>query len=213
MGWDEMGYAFISYSTQNQQAADSIRHLFLENDIDVWMAPYDIPADGKYAAAITKAIRECSCFVLLLSNASQESEAVDSEVQLAAVTFKKTVITIQLEDVVLNNSFTFYIMNKQIIPIRNIDKESSEIKKILASAVSFAGKKENTGGSLQWGEQLVDNRYKVTMKSVIEPFSAYDLKTQSDVAIMFLKSSYPQVIKANNVISQIDNPFCERFTM
>lgn len=112
-----MGYAFISYSTKNQTSADAMRELFRKNGIDTWMAPYDIPAGSKYAAVITQAIRDCGCFVLLLTNESQSSEAVDSEVELAALTFKKSIITVQLENVILNDSFTFYIHNKQIIAV------------------------------------------------------------------------------------------------
>ncbi|MCM1363507.1 MAG: leucine-rich repeat protein [Faecalibacterium sp.] len=141
-----MGYAFISYSTKNQASADAIRNLFIKNKIDTWMAPYDIPAGNKYAAVITKAIRECSCFVLLLTNDSQESEAVDSEVELAALTFRKSIITVQLEDVMLNDSFFFYIHNKQIIPVREVDESSDEIRKILQAVIAYTGvtEKEDT---------------------------------------------------------------------
>lgn len=128
---DSKGYAFISYSTKNQTSADAIRDLFKKYDIDTWMAPYNIPPGSKYAAVITKAIRECSCFVLLLSNDSQASEAVDSEVELAALTFKKSIITVEIEKVVLNDSFTFYIHNKQIIAVHKIDERSLEIKQLL----------------------------------------------------------------------------------
>lgn len=126
-----MGYAFISYSTKNQSSADSMRELFNKHNIDTWMAPYDIPAGSKYAAVITKAIRDCSCFVLLLSNDAQSSEAVDSEVELATLTFKKSMITVELEKVILNDAFTFYIHNKQIIAVHQIDENSYEIKQIL----------------------------------------------------------------------------------
>lgn len=138
-----MGYAFISYSTKNQTKADAINELFKRNNIDTWMAPYDIPAGSKYAAVITSAIRECSCFVLLLSNDSQLSEAVDSEVELAALTFKRPIIPIELENVVLNDSFVFYLHNKQITPIHKIDENSNEIKSVINSVTAFAGQTSN----------------------------------------------------------------------
>lgn len=132
-----MGYAFISYSTKNQASADAMRELFNKHNIDTWMAPYDIPAGSKYAAVITKAIRDCSCFVLLLSNDSQASEAVDSEVELATLTFKKSIITVELEKVILNDAFTFYIHNKQIIAAHKIDEDSREIKQILEAVRAY----------------------------------------------------------------------------
>lgn len=114
-----------------------MRELFNKHNIDTWMAPYDIPAGSKYAAVITKAIRDCSCFVLLLSNESQASEAVDSEVELATLTFKKSIITVELEKVILNDAFTFYIHNKQIIAVHKIDEDSREIKQILESVRAY----------------------------------------------------------------------------
>ena len=136
-----MGYAFISYSSKNKTQADSIHDLFKRNRIDTWMAPYDIPTGSKYAAVITSTIRECSCFVLLLSNDSQTSEAVDSEVELAAYTFKKPIIPIALENVILNDSFHYYLHNKHITPIYKIDEDSKEIKSVLNSVIAFAGQK------------------------------------------------------------------------
>lgn len=135
-----MGYAFISYSTKNQAFADAMRAIFDKHRIDTWMAPYDVPAGSKYAAEITKAIRDCGCFVLLLSNDSQASEAVDSEVELAALTFKKSIITVELEKVTLNDAFTFYIHNKQIIPLREINEESRELKQVLDAVVAYTGR-------------------------------------------------------------------------
>lgn len=134
-----MGYAFISYSTKNQSSADAMRKLFNKHNIDTWMAPYDIPAGSKYAAVITQAIRDCSCFVLLLSNDSQASEAVDSEVELATLTFKKSIITVELEKVILNDAFTFYIHNKQIIAAHKIDEDSREIQQILEAVRAYTG--------------------------------------------------------------------------
>ncbi|MBR6789292.1 MAG: TIR domain-containing protein [Oscillospiraceae bacterium] len=132
-----MGYAFISYSTRNQSSADAMRELFHKHGIETWMAPYDIPAGSKYAAVITKAIRDCGCFVLLLSNEAQLSEAVDSEVELAVLTYKKSIITIELEKVELNDSFTFYIHNKQIIPVHEINESSREIRQVLEAVSAY----------------------------------------------------------------------------
>ena len=135
-----MGYAFISYSTKNQETADAIRNTFIANKIDTWMAPYSIPPGSKYAKSITNAIRHCSCFVLLLSNASQSSEAVDSEVELAALTFKKSIVTVQIEEnVILNDEFTFYIHNKQILPLDKVDVTTPAMKAVLSAVIAFAG--------------------------------------------------------------------------
>jgi len=161
-----VGYAFISYSTKNQASADAMRDLFNKHNIDTWMAPYDIPAGSKYAAVITKAIRDCSCFVLLLSNDSQASEAVDSEVELAALTFKKSIITVELEKVILNDAFTFYIHNKQIIAVHKIDKDSSEIKQILEAVKAYTNADDETNIHSGDAEAIVLN--KKTLDDVVE---------------------------------------------
>lgn len=146
-----MGYAFISYCTKNQESAETMRRIFISNNIETWMAPYNIPAGSKYAAVLTNAIRDCSCFVLLLSDASQWSEAVDSEVELGVLTFKKPVVIVELEKVVLNDSFTFYIHNKQIFPVRDMNESSDSVKEVVKSvhsciecgAVPVSGKNVN----------------------------------------------------------------------
>lgn len=197
-----MGYAFISYSTQNQTYADAMRELFHRHNIDTWMAPYDIPGGSKYAAVITKAIRNCSCFVLLLSNDSQASEAVDSEVELAALTFKKTIITVELEKVVLNDAFTFYIHNKQIIALHKIGENSPEAKQILTAVKAYTGESEihrkpeasdaENVSQKAWietysGRMILDNRYE--LRSIIGEggfgvtYKAIDLKEQRTVAV------------------------------
>ena len=92
MGGDEiMGYAFISYSTKNQSAADAMRALFNKHEIDTWMAPYDIPAGSEYAEVLYDALSKCSCLVLMLTDVSQNSQWVRKEVNIA-ITNGKTII-------------------------------------------------------------------------------------------------------------------------
>ena len=40
---NEKKYAFISYSTKNQQDADILRDILIKNHIGCWRAPDDIP--------------------------------------------------------------------------------------------------------------------------------------------------------------------------
>lgn len=133
-----MGYAFISYSTKNQASADSVRELFRKNSIETWMAPGDIPAGSKYAMVINRAIKDCSCFVLLLTDDSQNSVWVSKEVE-RAVNYRKAVITIRLEDVVLNDEFEFYISTDQVVAMYKIDEASDEAQKVLAAVTAYAG--------------------------------------------------------------------------
>ena len=134
-----MGYVFISYSTKDQSDADAFKHLLAKNQIRTWMAPYDIPAGSKYAQVINHAIKECDCFVLLLTNAAQNSVWVAKEVE-RAVNYRKTIIPIQIEDIVLNEEFEFYISTDQVVLLKKIDENSEEFQKVLTSVILTTGK-------------------------------------------------------------------------
>lgn len=134
-----MGYAFISYSTKNQSNADALKQLFERKGIRTWMAPGDIPAGSKYAQVINQAIKECSCFVLLLTDAAQKSVWVSKEVE-RAVHYGKTVIPIIMEELVLNDEFEFYISTDQIVSVQKIDESSESLQKVLSTVTVLAGK-------------------------------------------------------------------------
>ncbi len=131
-------YAFISYSSKNQAMADATRSLFKECGISCWMAPYDIPAGGKYAYVINDALENCGCLLLLLTNDSQTSQFVEREVE-RAITYHKPIITMQLENVVLNSGFKFYIGYEQIVAVHDIDANNPGMQKIINGVKAFVG--------------------------------------------------------------------------
>jgi len=135
---DDGQYAFISYSSKNQQMADSVRLLFREEGIPCWMAPYDIPAGSKYAFVINDALEKCGCLVLLLTNASQESQFVEREIE-RAITYRKPIIPMQLEYLQLNSGFKFYIGNSQIIAVPEIRQDAPEFQRALEGIRKFVG--------------------------------------------------------------------------
>lgn len=136
-----MGYAFISYSTRNQSLADAMRDLLKDCGIETWMAPGDIPAGSKYAQVINRAVKNCSCFVLMLSEDAQNSVWVAKEVE-RAVNYRRPIIPVQLENVVLNDEFELYISTDQVVAIQKIDKDTQEIKSLLSSIRNFVGEPE-----------------------------------------------------------------------
>ena len=135
-GFESEHYAFISYSSKNQTMADATRILLKNSNIPCWMAPYDIPAGSKYAYVINDALENCACLVLLLTNDSQNSLFVEKEIE-RAITYKKPIITMMLEDVKLNSGFKFYIGDGQIVAVKNIDGNTEEMKKIISGIKSF----------------------------------------------------------------------------
>lgn len=132
----KQNYAFISYSSKNQQSADAVRMLLADENVDSWMAPYDIPAGHKYAHVINDAIEECKCFILLLTEESQKSEHVEKEVD-RAVTYKKPIVPIQLGNIVLNSGFKYYLGNSQIVAMSAVNADSEEWLKAISAVKSF----------------------------------------------------------------------------
>lgn len=125
-----IGYAFISYSSKDKDSAEALRNVLHKNGIQSWMAPTDIPAGSSYAEVINKAIKNCSCLLLLLTNSSQESVWVPKEV-VRALSYKKAVIPVQLEDVILNDEFEFFISTSQILPVQKIDEDAPQIQELI----------------------------------------------------------------------------------
>ena len=134
-----MGYAFISYSSKDQEKANAIRSIFLNNNISCWMAPYDIPAGTKYAFVINDAIKDAACLVLLFTNASQQSIFVEKEVE-RAVANGKPIITMELERVVLNSGYQFYLGNQQIIATPKINEDDENFQRALQGIAAFTGR-------------------------------------------------------------------------
>ena len=133
-----MGYAFISYSSKNQASADAMRNLLQKKYIEIWMAPYDIPAGSEYAEVLYDALSNCSCLVLLLTDNAQNSPWVKKEVNIA-ISEGKTIIPVKLEDVELNRSMKLYLQDQQIVPVHILDEESEEIQKVLKSVIAQTG--------------------------------------------------------------------------
>ena len=128
-------YAFISYSHVQKAFADTLKQFLNKNGIQTWMAPGDIPPGSKYAAVINHAVRDCSCFLLVLSNDSQNSQWVEKEVE-RAINYRKTLIPIKIEDMTLNDQFEFYISTDQIIAMQSIDEQSPDVKRLLNVIIS-----------------------------------------------------------------------------
>ena len=136
-----MGYAFISYSSKRMSEADALYRLLKKNQIDAWMAPGDIPGGMQYAEVISKAIRGCSCFILMLTRETQKSVWVAKETE-RAINYNKAVIPLKIDDIVLNDSFELYISSNQIIPIRQFNESSEQLLALLAAVKMYTGAPE-----------------------------------------------------------------------
>lgn len=156
---NEKKYAFISYSTKNQQDADILRDILIKNHIGCWRAPDDIPTGSRYAHVINDAIEQCACVVLLLTEESQKSVWVEKELECAE-SYRKPILPIRIGKFSLNSGFRFLLGNLQIVSITQIDETSDIWIKIQDSIEQFVPviQKENNAPTRKIG---IDNRLKL----------------------------------------------------
>lgn len=130
-----MGYAFISYSSANRALTDKIKSIFEKNQIECWLAPDDIPIGSRYAKVINRAIKNCSCFILLLTKESMDSQWVAKEVE-RGIHYEKPMISIRLEEFALSDEFELYISSDQTLTLSAIE-ESEETSALIASVGGY----------------------------------------------------------------------------
>lgn len=111
-------FVFISYSSREVEIANQLKHILETNGVPCWMAPQSIPAGSDYGREIPKAIEKCKTFLLLLSDASQNSNWVPKEVGLA-IGKGKIVVPFQIDNAAISEAFNFYLTNSQRISAYN----------------------------------------------------------------------------------------------
>lgn len=134
---------FISYSSKDERYIKKMTQMLEKMGISYWIAPDMIPAGSNYAREIPKAIRDCEIFLLVLSQASQQSIWVEKEID-SAIYYRKTIVPFQIDDSVMTDMFRFYLNNVQTIRCANRPKEAiEELKHRLRSLLM--GPKEVAG--------------------------------------------------------------------
>lgn len=186
-----MGYAFISYSTKNQSAADAMRTIFLKHDIDTWMAPYDIPVGSEYAEILYDTLSKCACLVLMLTDVSQNSQWVRKEVNIA-ITSGKTIIPVKLEEIELNSMMKFYLSDQQIVPVHIIDDNSAEIQSILKRVIGLIEKEEESSFAQKF---IAESKQRVEVASAgVDNENISKGSSESNI----LENSCDEQVSANN---------------
>lgn len=135
---------FVSYSSKDRRFVKQIVDTLEASGIRCWKAPEMIPAGSSYAKEIPKAIRECQVFLLILSSNSQESVWVEKETD-SAISNRKTIIPFQIDDAVLNDTFTFYLNNVQMVSYVTDPKQAME--DLLLELEPYANKKVCSKGT------------------------------------------------------------------
>ena len=139
---------FISYKSDEFDTAFWIYNSFKENGVSAWMAPMDIPGGSSYALEITNAIKNCQVFVLVLSNASQQSKWIPKEID-SAINAQKLILPFMIEKCELNAEFSFLLSNIQFKEAyadreKALSELISEIRVYLSSKKSDKPSSEET---------------------------------------------------------------------
>ena len=105
---DNLGHVFISYSKEDSNIADAIVNDFEQHGIKCWYAPRDIIPGESFTGTITEAIKSCWCFVLVYTEASNNSEWVLNEV-IRAFEEQRKIIPFCLTEMEMNDDLKYIL--------------------------------------------------------------------------------------------------------
>jgi len=97
MSNEKQRYAFISYSSIDQEFATKLIKGLRVGGYPVWFDLLDLPAGSRRDDEVEKALWECSIFVIILTPASIASENVQAEIGYA-IDHDKRILPILLEE-------------------------------------------------------------------------------------------------------------------
>lgn len=118
-----MHKAFISYSSKELQKAMNFCNLLEKNEVPCWIAPRNIPVGSNYTKTIPTAISSCPVFIILISQNAQNSKFVLRELEYA-VSSRKPVIPILLEDCSLSDEFRFLVGLEHHLPAYQLSEQA-----------------------------------------------------------------------------------------
>jgi hypothetical protein len=130
---------FISHASKNFKVADSIRDILEARGVSCWIAPRDIQPGKQYGTSIIDGISKSSVFLLLLTDESNLSPAVQNEVE-RAFGYQKTIIPVRISDVKPGKEIEFFVSNAQWVdaiyqPLkRRMDEVAAIVQAIEMSA-------------------------------------------------------------------------------
>jgi len=130
---------FISHSSKNAGIATAICHALEQAGIGGWIAPRDIPTGALYGEEIIKGIRQCKVFLLVFSDAANNSHNVQKEIERAS-SLEKSITPFRIEKVPMNDNIDYFLGGLQWLDAADNDEEFSE----LVSEISrLLGKDDN----------------------------------------------------------------------
>ena len=107
-----MPKAFICHSSHEAEEAMALVQALESLGTTCWIAPRNIPAGSPYPEQIVSAIKQCSIFVVILSQSANGSPHVLREVELA-VSQRKPVLPVRVDSDEPSPAFTYLLASLQ----------------------------------------------------------------------------------------------------
>jgi hypothetical protein len=129
---------FISYSSKDQDIAETIYRALEARGQDCWIACRDVRPGENYQEAIVRALRVAKVMLLVFTSNANNSDEIKKELVLAG-RHRVTVVPVRVEDVVPNDAFTYELATRQWIDLfkdweRQIDILATRLGDIVESA-------------------------------------------------------------------------------
>ena len=123
-----MADVFISYHMKSAgEIVKQIAAALKDVGVSCWYAKRDLTAPGAFAATITREIRACKVFLLVLNEGSNLSEHVKNEVSLAFERISKheamPLICFKTDNCTLSDEMAYYLHRQQITDGNPPDQE------------------------------------------------------------------------------------------
>lgn len=136
-----MHRVFISYSSRDKAAADTVCAALERDGCRCWIAPRDVQAGEEWGAAIIRGIEQSEIFVLIFSSAADQSRHVRRELE-SAVRRELPVLPFRIENVAPTGSTEYFISSAHWIDAFDgrLEKHSEDLARTIGTiAAARAG--------------------------------------------------------------------------
>jgi hypothetical protein len=133
---------FISHSSKDQGAAETLYTALENRGLQCWFAPRDVNPGDNFQQSIHLAIRSAKVMVLVFTKNANNSPEINKELALAGQ-YELVVIPVRIEDVVPNDALAYELATRQWIDLfrdweRAIERLSSRIAAIVSMETGTA---------------------------------------------------------------------------
>src|SRR5271168_4469137 len=141
---------FISYSSKDQDIAETICQALEARGHACWIAARDVQPGENFQEAIVRALRSARVMLLVFTSNANNSDEIKKELVLAS-RHRVTVVPVRVEDVVPNDAFSYELATRQWIDLfknweQEIERLATRVGSILQSAAPQDGAADAASG-------------------------------------------------------------------